>query len=420
MNFILLTQNTTPIIGQAAWLLGQLMNGIFEVLYKIGIPNVGLSIVLFTIIIYILMMPMTIKQQKYSKVASRMTPELQAIQKKYANKQGDNAAMIRMNEETKAVYEKYGTSPTGSCLPLFMTLPIMYGLYRVIYNIPAYVGKIKLAYEGLVTKLMASESSTAYIQEIGATKGFAKSDYTLSNTFIDVLYKFEDSDWTTLAEKFPELATDITATTEKLAEYNTFLGINIANSPSSIIGDAISTGSIMLVIAAIAIPVLAAATQWANMKLMPQPGNTKEMEENPMMQSMKMMNYTMPIMSAIFCWTLPVGVGLYWIAGPIIRTVIQIFTNKHLEKMDIDEEIKKNIEKAGKKKKKPSFTERALAEAAKMNGESTNFTGKGLSQKEKEEQLRKAKEYYKNASVNPDSIAAKANMVKKFDDKNKK
>lgn len=416
MNFIVLTQNTTPIIGQAAWILGQLMNGIFEVLYKIGIPNIGISIILFTVIIYLLMMPLTIKQQKFSRVSAKMTPEIQAIQKKYQNKK-DNESMMRMNEETRAVYEKYGTSPSGSCLQLFITLPIMYGLYRVIYNIPAYVGKIKLVYEGLVTKLMASESSAAYIKEIGATKGFGKSDYTLSNTFIDVLYKFDDKEWTTLAEKFPDLAADIALTTEKLAEYNSFLGINIANSPSSIITDAIKTGSMLMLAGAIAIPVLAALTQWVNMKLMPQPEMSKEQEENPMMQSMKMMNVTMPVMSAIFCWSLPVGVGLYWIAGPIVRSVIQIITNKHLDKIDIDEEIKKNIEKAGKKKKKPSLMERAMAEAAKMN--EGNPTA-GMTQKEKEEKLRKAKEHYKYGEVKPDSIAAKANMVSRFDNQNKR
>lgn len=416
MTSILLTQNSTFIIGPVAKLLGFLMNGIFEVLYKIGIPNVGISIILFTIIIYLLMMPLTIKQQKFSRLSAKMNPELQAIQKKYANKK-DNESMMRMNEETKAVYEKYGTSPTGSCLQLFITLPIMYGLYRVIYNIPAYVTKIKAVYEGLVVKLMASDGGTAYIQEIGAGKGFAKSDYTLSNTFIDVLYKFNDSDWDALADKFPSLANDIAATIDQLGQYNNFLGISILNSPSHIISQAIKTGSYALVLGAIAIPVLAAVTQLINIKLMPQP-QMEGQENNLMMSSMKMMNYTMPIMSAVFCYTLPVGVGLYWIAGPVVRSVIQVITNKHIEKIDFDEEIKKNIEKAGKKKKKQSFTEKAMAEAAKMNTRSMESSG--LSQKEKEEQLRKANEYYKKASANPDSIAAKANMVRKYDEKNKK
>ncbi|MBQ2799793.1 MAG: membrane protein insertase YidC [Lachnospiraceae bacterium] len=416
MTSILLTQNSTFIIGPVAKLLGFLMNGIFELLYKIGIPNVGISIILFTIIIYLLMMPLTIKQQKFSRLSAKMNPEIKAIQKKYANKK-DNESMMRMNQEVKAVQEKYGVSSAGSCLQLFITLPIMYGLYRVIYNIPAYVTKIKLVYEGLVGKLMASDSAVAYIQEIGATKGFAKSDYTLSNTFIDVLYKFNENEWAALAEKFPNLAGDITTTIEQLEEYNTFLGINILNSPSSIISDAFKTGSFVLVIGAIAIPVLAAVTQLINIKLMPQP-QMEGQEDNPMMSSMKMMNYTMPLMSAFFCYTMPVGVALYWIAGPLVRSVIQIITNKHLDSIDFDEEIKKNIEKAGKKKQKQSFTERALAEAAKMNTKAVESSG--LSQKEKEEQLRKANEYYKQASANSDSIAAKANMVRKYNEKNKK
>lgn len=416
MTSILLTQNSTFIIGPVAKLLGFLMNGIFELLYKIGIPNVGIAIILFTVIIYLLMMPLTIKQQKFSRLSAKMNPEIQAIQKKYANKR-DNESMMRMNEEIKAVQAKYGVSSAGSCLQLFITLPIMYGLYRVIYNIPAYVTKIKLVYEGLVGKLMATDATVAYIKEIGATKGFQKSDYSLSNTFIDVLYKFNDAEWTALAEKFPDIAGDITTTVHQLEEYNNFLGINILNSPSSIISEAFKTGSFVLVLGAIAIPVFGALAQWINIKLMPQP-QMEGQEENPMMSSMKMMNYTMPIMSAVFCYSLPVGVGLYWIAGPLVRSVIQIITNKHLDSIDLDEEIRKNIEKAGQKKKKQSFTERALAEAAKANAKAVESSG--LSQKEKEEQLRKANEYYKKASANPDSIAAKANMVRKLDEKNKK
>lgn len=416
MTSILLTQNSTFIIGPVAKLLGFLMNGIFELLYKIGIPNVGIAIILFTIIIYLLMMPLTIKQQKFSRLSAKMNPEIQAIQKKYKNKK-DNESMMRMNQEVKAVQEKYGVSSAGSCLQMFITLPVMYGLYRVIYNIPAYVTKIKLVYEGLVSKLMATDAATAYIKEIGATKGFEKSDYTLSNTFIDVLYKFNETEWAELAEKFPDMAGDIAATVQQLEEYNSFLGINILNSPSGIISEAFKTGSFILVLGAIAIPVLGALAQWINLKLMPQP-QMEGQEDNPMMSSMKMMNYSMPIMSAFFCYSLPVGVGLYWIAGPLVRSVIQIITNKHLDSIDLDEEIKKNIEKAGKKKQKQSFTERALAEAAKMNAKAIESSG--LSQKEKEEQLQKANEYYKKVSANPDSIAARANMVRKLDEKNKK
>ena len=114
MSGILLTKTSTFIIGPVATLLGYLMNGIFTVLNKIGIPNIGLSIIIFTLVIYLCMMPLTIKQQKFSKLQAKMGPELQAITKKYEGKK-DNDSIMAMNEEQKEVYKKYGVSPTGSC-----------------------------------------------------------------------------------------------------------------------------------------------------------------------------------------------------------------------------------------------------------------------------------------------------------------
>ena len=93
MNGILLTQNSTFIIGQVAWLLGKIMEGIFEVLNMIGIPNIGLAIILFTIVVNLLMMPLTIKQQKFSKLSAIMQPEIQKIQKKYQGKKDQDSMM---------------------------------------------------------------------------------------------------------------------------------------------------------------------------------------------------------------------------------------------------------------------------------------------------------------------------------------
>ena len=83
MTGIILTQYNGKIIGPIAKLLGYLMNAIFEFLNMIKIPNIGLSIIIFTIVIYLLLMPLTIKQQKFSKLSAKMNPELQAIQKRY-------------------------------------------------------------------------------------------------------------------------------------------------------------------------------------------------------------------------------------------------------------------------------------------------------------------------------------------------
>ena len=135
---IFLTQSDTFIIGWVAKLLGVIMNGIFNVLDLIGLPNIGLSIILFTIVVNLLMMPLTIKQQKFSKLSAKMNPEIQAIQKKYKDKKDQDSVMAQ-NQEIQMVYAKYGVSPSGSCVQLLIQMPILFALYRVIAAMPAYV-----------------------------------------------------------------------------------------------------------------------------------------------------------------------------------------------------------------------------------------------------------------------------------------
>ena len=436
MSGIILTQNQTFIIGPVAKLLGYIMEGIFFCLDKIGIPNIGLAIILFTIVIYLMMMPLTIKQQKFSKLSAKMNPELQEIQAKYKNKK-DNETAMKMNEETQAVYAKYGVSPTGSCLQLIIQMPILFALYRVIYSIPAYVGKIKEAFFPLVDKLISSPGSTEFIRTFKEASMYNKQfesdafvngtvDY-VQNTFIDVLNKASTLEWHSISEKFPSLSGDVTNTLETLDKYNNFLGLNIGNSPSFIMKEAIANGTYIMIVAALAVPVLSAVTQWINTKLMPQP-DTSNNKDNPMASSMKTMNMMMPIMSAFFCYTLPAGLGLYWIAGSVVRSVQQIVINKHIDKMDLDELIKKNVEKRNKKlEKSKGINLKTINDYANMNTKNVaakqaqqNVSGaSSMTQQEKDEAVKKSTEYYsKNARSG--SIASKANMVKQYNEKNNK
>ena len=86
MPAYVLTQYQGMILGPIAKVLGYIINAIYNFLEVIGIPNIGLSIILFTVIVNVLMIPLTIKQQKFQKMTARMNPELQAVQKKYKNK----------------------------------------------------------------------------------------------------------------------------------------------------------------------------------------------------------------------------------------------------------------------------------------------------------------------------------------------
>lgn len=412
---IVLTQSNTFIIGSIAKLLGFIMNGIFNALSYIGIENIGLSIIIFTVIVYTLMIPMTIKQQKFSRMSAVMNPEIQKIQKKYKNKK-DQASMMKMQEETKLVYEKYGTSPTGGCLGSLIQFPILFALWPVIQNIPAYVTSIKDAYMPLVNQIMATDCYQKIMEGIGKASPIMINpetyDYSKANTLVDVLYKFRPGTWDTLADKFPDLTNLIDSTKNSLTHLNTFLGINIAETPGSMFMTATKNFSIGLIIVALAIPVLSGLSQWISAKLMQQATSTGNDDDNPMAAQMKTMMNVMPVFSVIMCFSMPAGLGIYWIASAVVRTIQQLIINKFLSKKSMDELIEENVKKAAKKReKKDAVSGREINAMAHKNVKNIEEP------KRKTTSSNNIDSYKQNAK--PGSLASKANMVSDFN-KNKK
>lgn len=420
MTGILLTQYDGSILGPIAKILGVIMNGIFNFLDLLKIPNIGLSIILFTIVIYLLLMPLTIKQQKFSKLSAKMNPELQAIQNKYKNKK-DNESVTKMNEEMQIVYKKYGVSPTGSCLQLIIQMPILFALYRVIDSMPAYVTKIKEALEPLANAIISSPGGSDFMQTLSSARYYTNRDFGISNTVIDVLNKASSAEWTQIGDKFPDISQILETSRISFEKYNNFLGLNIANSPSFILQEAWADKSWLLIIGALLVPVLAALTQWLNTLFMPQPENNNT-SDNPMASSMKTMNVMMPLMSAVFCFTLPAGMGLYWIAGAVVRSIQQIAINRHIDKIDIDKLIENNLKKENAKREKMGLPPQTLSANANINTKNVSINKPALSSKspeKKEAEIKKATEYY-NKNAKPGSIASKANMVKQYNEKNNK
>ena len=429
---IVLTKVTTPIIGWIGSVLGWIINAIYSLLEFIGIPNIGLAIILFTLVIYIFMTPLQIKQQKFSKLNSIMQPEIQKIQKKYKGKK-DQESMMKQNEEVTAVYQKYGVSPTGSCVQLLVQMPILLALYQVIYHIPGYIAGVREVFTGLATKIMSVEGFSDIISKFLTDNkismyGIAPNMTFTKETTIDFLYKLTPSQMESFADVsqfsgFADLFADVS---EKATHMNRFLNLNISDTPWAIIQSGWSQGNAagyLLVFAAIMIPFLAWFTQWLNYKLMPQPQNQNDNQPPSTMEaSMKSMNTVMPIMSAIFCFSFPVGIGIYWIIGAVIRSVQQVVLNKHMDKIDTEDLIRKNQEKMKKKMEKRGMTAERINQQARMNVRNiqepvkkTN-TKPALTAEEKAEQMKKSTEYYKSSNYKPGSLAAKANMVKQFDE----
>lgn len=425
---IILSKSTWPIIGWVCEILGWLINGIYVLLEAIGIPNIGIAIILFTIVIYALLTPTQIKQQKWSKMMTVIQPELQQIQKKYANKK-DQASQMKMNEETMALYQKYGVSPTGSCLPLLLQMPILMSLYQVIYYIPGYVGSVRNIFSSLADQIMNVSNYSDILKtfvENNNIRVFASVGETLTeNNIYDILYVLKPSQWDKLADisQFSGLSDLIARTAEDSASVNMFLSYNITESPMDLLQRGLQAGSVVMIILAVLVPVLAWFTQWLNYKLMPQSAMEDDKKKKGGMEaSLRMMNTYMPIVSAFMCLSFSIGIGIYWITGALLRSIQQIVINRHMKAIDIDELIAKNQEKANKKREKAGLPPQKITQQARQNVRNIEFEERAEKETQKNQpNVSETTAYYKeNTEYAPGSLAAKANMVRQFDEKNKR
>ena len=256
------------------------------------------------------------------------------------------ASQQKMSLETQAVYQKYGVSPASGCLPMLITFPILFALYRVIYNIPAYVPQIYDIYSGLAEQIQAAGITVEQLSDMVTAKTYVITDAVRAaaensdlSYFVDVLGQFNESAWKELIKSYPDLESVITSVSDTSKHINSFLGLNIADNPG------IKSVSII-------IPVLSIITQILSMKIS-MAGTSQSMDQNnPTAASMKMMNNVMPFVSGLMCFMFPIGVGIYWIAGNIFRIFQSLGINLYFKNMDMDAELEKNVEKTKRRYEK--------------------------------------------------------------------
>lgn len=419
MSFITATQSNWFLIGPIAKVLGYLMNWIFMGISAIGLPNIGLAIILFTLVIKALMIPLSIKQQKFSKLQAVMQPELTRIQNKYKGKT-DNASLMAQQEETKEVYAKYGTSATGGCLQSLIQMPVLFALYQVIYKMPGYITELKGYYLPIANALknISGYDSNEELMKMVVANGVKKTDLIKLaepdhlNYIIDMMYNFTREEWQTFLNIFNNA--DMTAAYNNAAasidKANYFLGIDLTMTPMQQLWPAIF------------IPLLAGGLQWLSTKLM-EMGNKTGVKKNKDQQQdmMKSMNIMFPIMSVVFCFMFSAGLGVYWVASSGIQVIIQLIVNKYMDKVDLNEMVKKNVEKMNEKRVKKGLPEKKVAN---ITSEVHNLEEEAQKEKRIEESLaEKAKastEYYASRSTaRKGSLAEKAGMVLQYEERQK-
>jgi YidC/Oxa1 family membrane protein insertase len=302
-------------------------------------------------------------------------PEINKATKKYNNKT-DNESVLKKQQETTKIQKKYGVSMTGGCLPMLIQLPVFYGLYRVIQNIPAYVSSIYTKYESIVYAMQGATIDTSKLEALGldssanyidvinaiATDNNGKVSTAMSaasnmkdtvvdgkvsvNKVIDVLDKLSSSDLNQLRDMFiysdDATAKMVASNISDFEHMNNFLfGINIADAPG------------MKLSIALLVPILSAVLQFVSSKIsQASTVNTADPNQQQANKMMNSMTVFMPIMSFFICVSLPVAIGIYWIMGSIIAIISQLIINAYYNKCDMDKVLEKCKEKAAIKAEK--------------------------------------------------------------------
>lgn len=466
MNLLFLTQVSNPILAPFAWVMGKILNLIYLLVDKLGIPNIALCIILFTIVIKMLTLPLTIKQQRSAKVSAKMQPEIQAIQEKYRGiDRSDRNAMMRMTEEQQAVYRKYGSSPFGGCLPLILMFIIIFALYNVIYAIPAYVKPVKEMYEPIATDILEKVEGTAFeetytkaIREFMSYEGVSirskstnKAEKWNKDQLIDALSVFSTTAWNDFLnckqiykeDKIQE-TTPLDDTCKnwnyfcssdvfkKIVEgkedaKNQILRVNSIFGKYSVLDPPGWKLTPMLLI-----PILSALLQFLQTKLsmaVQKSGNDKK-KEGSTPGAMEGMLKIMPIISGIFCVIFPIGVGLYWVVNSAVSIVQQYFINKRLDKLSIDDIVAANEAKEAERMKKLGIVanDNTTSNIARTNTKTISAIAANSSNKGKNSDDRKPSqkisdkkkdELSKNAAEGKSNISAIANLFRGDDEEDK-
>lgn len=287
------------------------------------VQNYGLAIILFTIIVKLILLPLQIKSQKAMKKQQKIQPIIAELQKKYANDQQ------RLQQEMMKVYKENNVSMTGGCLPLLIQMPILIGLYRVIQSPLTYIKGIDFTNSAVI------EGARNIVSEM--TEKFPEIIGNISNMKIEQIvknYQIQLTTWSELLGKTADLGWDI--------NFN-FLGIDLSKIPSASIAPIMSGNfSDMSTVLLILIPAFAIFTTWLSMKQTQGAAQTQNNNAaNDTAQSMsKSMTMMMPIMTGFFTFTLPSGIGIYWIISSITQMLQYYFLNKYFDTKEDDFVVK--------------------------------------------------------------------------------
>lgn len=328
------------------WIIVQPMGFIIELIYRL-IPNYGVAIILFTIVIKLILLPLGIKSQKSMVKQQKVAPQLAELQKKYANDKE------KLNKEMLELYQANGVSPASGCLPLLLQFPIIIGLFQVIQKPLSYMLRINFNLPENINRVLQLQETVR----------------NSPNLLSMMPSGFDTASMQTLADNFQIAMSNISAHVEGFSDWVInfgFLGIDLSKYPTSVLdplmqlmGGTIAP-ALLSSLPLLLIPALAGVSSWLLSKMTPQQGAPQPAAgpsgdaAAPAANMGKTMMLMMPIMSVIFTFSLPAGVGLYWTISNVVQMAQQYFMTRYFKKKEentvVIDTVKKN-RKNGKKRR---------------------------------------------------------------------
>lgn len=310
-------------MGFISELFGYLLNWLYDIF-----NNYGIAILIFSVVLRIILIPITIKQQKSMKKSAELQAEMSEIQKKYKNNPE------KLNQETIELYKREKMSPFSGCLSSILQLIIILSVFWLVSQPLTYMKKIdKDLIEKYSTEMKESgyNSNNSYIQI--ATIDYAETKYQ------EITKQLEQEE----VENREELV-------KKQEEYNklrlnmNFLGIDLSKVPTQSLNDwRVYVIPILYVLTSIISIKITTSTQKnkQNKDIVVsenEKNNEEEVDTTEQMQQMsKSMMYMMPAMSVMIAIIAPLGLALYWLMSNILMIIERLIINKFMKKDDEEE-----------------------------------------------------------------------------------
>lgn len=338
-------------------IFGAILSVIFDGVSLITpVGALAIAIIIFTLVARILLTPLQLSSQRTSRGMSKIQPELAKIQNKYKGRK-DQESQMKQSQEMQALYKKYKINPFAGCLPLVIQFPLIMGLFNVLRTPANYITKLGEEYTNIANVVMGNvanyQDKLQSFQAAIETTTRTKFDLSNAQGLGQYLSHLTTGQWNSFISSAGDGTTQevLKQALNLKHDYENFLGFNVVDSPSVLMGTQWW---------AILIPIVAGASTYIFTKLtmasngqMQTAAASADGQANPGESMMKTMNIVMPIMTGAFAYTMPIGLALYWIAGNVIMLAQQKIVNKMLEKQDSKMEaiLEKEREEARKNNK---------------------------------------------------------------------